>query len=61
MNSPTQTDAARALEAHGNTIDVLHEKLAAQPGCDTAQLQKAVDTYKAAHQKFTDDALGCMN
>lgn len=61
MDSTTQTEAARALEAHGQTIDALHAKLAAQPGVDTQRLQQAVDTYKAAHQKFTDDALGCMN
>ncbi len=54
-------EARRALEAHGNSIDALHQKLAAAPGVDKDRLQKAVGDYKKAHQKFVDDALGCMN
>lgn len=54
-------DARRALDAHGNAIDALHQKLAAAPGVDRDRLQKAVGDYKKAHQAFTEDALGCMN
>ncbi len=54
-------EARQALEAHGNSIDALHQKLAAAPGVDKDRLQKAVSDYKKAHQKFVDDALGCMN
>jgi hypothetical protein len=53
--------AAADLDAHGRAIDQLHHKLAAQPGVDKERLQKAVGKYKAAHQAFCDDALGCMN
>lgn len=55
-----QTDAAGSLEAHGRSIDDLHRKLAAMPGVDQGRLQQATDTYKAAHQQYCDDALGCM-
>jgi hypothetical protein len=53
--------AAGSIDAHAKTIDELHRGLAAMPGCDKERLQKVVDTYKAAHQKFRSDALGCMN
>ena len=53
--------AAADLDAHGRSIDDLHRKLAAHPGVNKEGLQKAVGTYKAAHQAFCDDALGCMN
>ncbi len=59
MNS-ARTDAAGSLEAHGRSIDDLHSKLAALPGADQGRLQAATEKYKAAHQQFTDDALGCM-
>lgn len=60
--SDAHKDAARqALEAHGNSIDALHQQLASKPGVDKARLQNAVDKYKGAHQAFTEDALGCMN
>lgn len=60
--SDAHKDAARsALEAHGNSIDALHQQLASVPGVDKDRLQKAVRDYKSAHQTFTDDALGCMN
>ena len=61
MDSATQSQAAQALKAHGQAIDDLHAVLASQPGVDNERLQQAVDRYKSAHQKFTDDALGCMN
>ena len=54
-------DARRALEAHGHAIDELHQKLAATAGVDKERLAKAVGALKQAHQRFTDDALGCMN
>lgn len=55
-----KADAAHALEAHGRSIDELHQKLAAMPGCDKERLAGAVTKYKAAHQTFHDDALGCV-
>ncbi len=55
-----KSDAAEALEAHGRSIDELHQKLAATPGCDKERLARAVTKYKAAHQAFHDDALGCV-
>jgi hypothetical protein len=61
MTSAIQDQAAGSLDAHGQSIDELHRKLAATPGVDKEKLQKAVDKYKAAHQQFRDDALGCMN
>lgn len=61
MAEAQKEDARRALEAHGNAIDTLHQKLASAPGVDKERLQKVVGDYKKAHQAFTDDALGCMN
>jgi hypothetical protein len=54
-------DARRALEAHGRAIEELHLKLAETAGVDKERLSVAVSAYKQAHQRFTDDALGCMN
>jgi hypothetical protein len=59
MSSHDQATAS--LEAHARAIDDLHHKLAALPGANTQRLQAAVDTYKAAHKQFCNDALGCMN
>jgi len=61
MASAMHDQAASSLDAHAQSIDELHRKLAATPGVDTERLQKAADKYKAAHQQFRDDALGCMN
>jgi hypothetical protein len=61
MATATQEKAALDIDAHAEKIDELHQTLAATPGCDTEKLQRAVDKYKAAHQAFRDDALGCMN
>lgn len=55
-----KTDARDALDAHARSIDELHHKIAALPGCDNERLAHAVQKYKAAHQAFTDDALGCV-
>ena len=61
MTSATQSQVTQTIDDHGKTIDDLHNKLAATPGVDKGKLQKAVDDYKKAHDKFRDDALGCMN
>jgi len=61
MSTMTQTEAGTYIDEHGKAIDQLHHKLEAMPGVDKERLQKAVETYKTAHQKFHDDALGCMN
>jgi hypothetical protein len=61
MASPGKDEAARSLDAHARSIDALHATLAATPGVDKDRLQQAVTKYKAAHQAFHDDALGCMN
>lgn len=61
MSTATSNDVASILDAHAQSIDALHQKLAATPGVDTARLQQAVDKYKAAGQIFHDDALGCIN
>jgi hypothetical protein len=58
--SDAKTDARTALDAHARSIDDLHNKLAALPGCDRPRLASAVEKYKAAHQTFHDDALGCV-
>ncbi len=58
--SDVKSDATGALAAHGRTIDELHNKLAALPGCDKDRLNAAVQKYKAAHQAFHDDALACI-
>jgi hypothetical protein len=58
--SDAKADAAAALEAHRRSIDDLHQKLMALPGCDKARLSQAVGKYKAANQAFHDDALGCV-
>ncbi len=58
--SDAKSDAAGALEMHAKAIDDLHHKLASLPGCDKERLARAVDKYKAAHQAFHDDALGCV-
>jgi hypothetical protein len=57
----SKDDATQSLNAHAQSIDALLHMLAALPGADKAGLQKATDKYKAAHQAFHDDALGCMN
>ncbi len=61
MSAMTKNEAATDIDAHGASIDRLHRKLEAMPGVDKERLQKAVETYKTAHRKFHDDALGCMN
>ncbi|HMD01839.1 MAG TPA: hypothetical protein VKG44_02625 [Candidatus Baltobacteraceae bacterium] len=61
MNTSVKDDVARALDAHAQSIDALHQKLAAMAGANKARLQQAVDKYKSAHKAFHDDALGCMN
>jgi hypothetical protein len=61
MANDNRAEAARHLEAHGQSIDALQQKLAALPGVDKAKLQHATDKYKAAHKTFHDDALGSMN
>jgi hypothetical protein len=53
--------ASNHLDAHAQTIDELHRKLAATPGVDQERLQTVVTTYKTAFVQFRDDALGCMN
>jgi hypothetical protein len=58
--SDAKADTTSALEAHARGIDELHRKLAALPGCDQQRLAAAVAKYKAAHQAFHDDALGCV-
>ena len=59
--SDAKSDATTALDAHGRSIDELHRKLAALPGCDKERLAGAVNKYKAAHQTFHDDALACVD
>ena len=54
-------DAKLTLDAHTQSIDELHAKLASMPGIDKARLQAAVDKYKASNLKFHEDVLGCMN
>jgi len=58
--SDAKADATAALNAHAQSIDELHQKLAALPGCDKQRLANAVQKLKAAHQVFHDDALGCV-
>ncbi len=55
-----RAEAESALNAHGRSIEALHQRLAAMPGCNKERLAVAVDRYKAAHQTFHDDALGCV-
>jgi hypothetical protein len=55
-----KTEAKQALEAHGRSIDALHEKLVAMVGTNKARLAQSVDKYKAAHQSFQDDALAMI-
>jgi hypothetical protein len=56
-----KTDAKHAMEAHARSIDELHEKLKAVPGCDHQRLAAAVSRYKAANQAFEDDAKVCIS
>lgn len=56
----SRADAESALNEHGRSIDALHQRLAAMPGCNRERLASAVDRYKAAHEAFHDDALGCV-
>jgi hypothetical protein len=56
----SKNEAAAALSAHAQTIDELHAKIAALPGCNTERLTIAVQKYKTAHQVFEDDALACV-
>jgi hypothetical protein len=58
--SDVKTDVTNSLETHARSIDDLHRKLAALPGCDQQRLAHAVEKYKAAHKVFQDDALGCV-
>jgi hypothetical protein len=60
--STTGTNTVSAtLDAHTQSIDDLHAKLAAIPGMNQERLAQAVDKFKSAAQAFHDDALGCMN
>lgn len=55
-------NAEQVLHEHGKSIDSLHEKLKADCRPEKqADLQRHVDEYQAAHKKFHDAALGCMN
>jgi SOS response regulatory protein OraA/RecX len=56
--SDAKADALRAVEDHGRSIDELHRKLAALPGCDKDRVAKAIEKVKAAHQVFVEDAQG---
>jgi hypothetical protein len=53
--------AAGNLDAHAQSIDELHRKLAATPGINQQRLQTAVTKFKASFSEFRDDALECMN
>jgi hypothetical protein len=55
-----KSEAAKALQEHGNSIDALHQKLAAMPGVNEGRLSAAVAKYKSAHEAFQDDALECI-
>lgn len=61
MSEIIKEEAASLIDAHGNSIEALHVRLASISGVDKEKLKKVVDTYKTAHQQFRDDALGCMN
>ena len=61
MAHATQSQAARLLDTHAQSMEELHRKLAGTPGTDTAKLEKAFQKYKKAHQTFHDDALECMH
>ena len=61
MATAAQDQAASNLDAHAQSIDELHSKLASTPGVNQERLKSAVDTLKQAFHKFRDDALGCMN
>lgn len=55
-------DPEQVLHEHGKSIDALHKELKANCKPEKeADLQRHVDEYKAAHKKFHDAALGCMN
>lgn len=56
----SKAEVREALDAHARSIDELHRKIASLPGCNKDRLAHAVEKYKAAHQTFTDDALGCV-
>lgn len=60
MATATQEQATSNLDAHAQSIDDLHRKLAATPGVDQQRLKSAVDKFKQAFHQFRDDALGCM-
>ena len=55
-----KSEVAQALEAHKRSLDELHHKIAAIPGCDKERLAHAVERFKAAHQTFADDAQACV-
>ena len=57
----TRDDVKADLDAIGHSIERLHNKISAAADVDKDRLHKAVDKFKAAHQQFRDDALGCMN
>lgn len=58
----TLTDNVKStLDDHIKSIESLHQRIAATPGIDKTKLQGVFSEYKAAAQKFHDDALGCMN
>jgi hypothetical protein len=62
MHNMTAVDTMKVtLDAHTNSIDALHERLASMPGVDKERLKAAVAKYKDAARAFQDDALGCMN
>jgi len=57
----SRDQAAAHLDAHAQSIEELHRKLAAAAGANQARLKGAVEKYKAAFVQFRDDALECMN
>ena len=55
-----KSEISRALEAHKQSFEALHQKIAAMPGCNRERLAQAVQKFKAAHQAFADDAQACV-
>lgn len=55
-----KSEASLVLEEHRRSIDELHRKLASMPGVDKDRLADAVEKFKAATQRFHDDALACV-
>ena len=54
--SDAKAEVSKALSESRRRLDDLHHRLSAMADTDKEKVKSAVDRFKAAHNKFEDDA-----